>query len=158
MNPVSPITLRPAAKADRAFVESVYFDNHRWIIERLFGWRGDAFEREKFFDGYEEENTHIVIVEGRDAGWLSVRRRDDAIELSQIYLAPDCQNQGIGAVLIRQLIDEATAAHVPLRLSTAKINPARRLYERLGFRIVGESEFKIYMEIGAARSLGDGEP
>lgn len=34
----------------------------------------------------------------------------------------------------------------PLTLSTAKINPARRLYEGLGFTVVGESEFKVFME------------
>lgn len=40
-----------------------------------------------------------------------------------------------------------------MKLSTAKINPARNLYKRLGFRIVGESRFKIYMERAATLPL-----
>jgi ribosomal protein S18 acetylase RimI-like enzyme len=39
---------------------------------------------------------------------------------------------------------EARAAKVPLTLSTAKINPASQLYERLGFRVVSEGEYKFY--------------
>jgi GNAT superfamily N-acetyltransferase len=144
---VLAVTLRPATSADRAFVESTYFESHRWVIERLFGRRGDAVERRKFAERYDEGNSSIVVVEGQDAGWLSVSRKDDAIELSQIYLSPDWQNRGIGTFLIRRLIDEAAASSVPLRLSTAKINPARRLYERLGFRVITEFEFKVVMEM-----------
>jgi hypothetical protein len=44
------------------------------------------------------------------------------------------------------LISEAQTNSKPLRLGTAKINPARRLYERLGFVNVVESEFKVFME------------
>jgi hypothetical protein len=40
-------------------------------------------------------------------------------------------------------------------LSTAKINPARRLYERLGFVDVGESEFRVFMEWRPACPSGD---
>ncbi|MDP9107144.1 MAG: hypothetical protein M3N49_14585 [Candidatus Eremiobacteraeota bacterium] len=42
---------------------------------------------------------------------------------------------------------EAKTARVPLRLSTAKINDARRLYERLGFQTTREDDFKIYLEV-----------
>lgn len=39
---------RSATTEDRLFVESIYFETQRWIIETLFGWRGDEFERSKF--------------------------------------------------------------------------------------------------------------
>jgi len=54
------------------------------------------------------------------------------------------RNHGIGSSLIRQLMGEARAAKVPLTLSTAKINLASQLYERLGFRVVSEGEYKFY--------------
>jgi ribosomal protein S18 acetylase RimI-like enzyme len=47
---------------------------------------------------------------------------------------------------MRQLMTEANAANKPLTLSTAKSNPARKLYKRPGFTEVGESQFKVYME------------
>lgn len=141
------VALRPAEESDKPFIESVYFDTNRWLIEKLFGWRGDDFERERFSETLDLAATSIVRVDGFDAGWLMVRRTENDISLVQIYLCAQWQNRGVGSLLIGQLIDEARAQRIPLKLSTAKINPARRLYERLGFAEVGQSEHKIYMEL-----------
>jgi hypothetical protein len=51
------IIFRAATSTDRAFVESVYFATQRWLIEELFGWRGDDVERTKFAEFYDEQNT-----------------------------------------------------------------------------------------------------
>lgn len=40
---------------------------------------------------------------------------------------------------------EAKDAGIPLTLSTAKINPAVRLYERLSFTTTASDEYKLYM-------------
>jgi len=50
-------------------------------------------------------------------------------------------------MLVREVIEEARACGLPLTVSTAKINPARNLYERLGFVVTHESEFKVFMEM-----------
>jgi len=34
-----------------------------------------------------------------------------------------------------------------VRLNVVKVNPARRLYERLGFRITNEDDRKFYMKL-----------
>ncbi|HEY1884077.1 MAG TPA: GNAT family N-acetyltransferase [Candidatus Cybelea sp.] len=144
-------TLRPATTGDREFVESVYFESHRWLIERLFGWRGDEVEHARFAQHYKEAQTTIVAIEGEDTGWLSVDRRSGVITVEQVYIAAKWRNRGIGTQLLSGLIAEAAAAGIPLRLSTAKINPALRLYERLGFRAIGESEHKVLLELGSRR-------
>ncbi len=128
-------------------MERVYFATHRHIIEALFGRRGDDVEHRKFEESYDEESSAIIVVEGEDIGWLTVRRQPDQIDLDAIYLRVESQRRGIGTRIIRGLIREAAAARVPLRLGAAKINEARRLYERLGFRTIREDEFKVYMEI-----------
>jgi GNAT superfamily N-acetyltransferase len=142
------LKLRPATSADRDFVESVYFETQRWLIERLFGWRGDDAERAKFSELYSEAESEIISIDGRDVGWMSVRTIDGALDLDAIYIIPAAQNRGIGTLLVRRTIERAKEAGVALRVSTAKINPARRLYERLGFVEIHESEFKIFMELG----------
>ena len=43
------------------------------------------------------------------------------------------------------LIEEATHAQKAITLGVVKINPARRLYERLGFRVTHEDQHKVYM-------------
>jgi len=49
--------------------------------------------------------------------------------------------------LVGEVIKQARASGLPLTVSTAKINPARSLYERLGFVATHESEFKVFMEL-----------
>ena len=56
------------------------------------------------------------------------------------------QRCGIGTELMKSLIEEAKNAGQSVRLNVVKINPARRLYERLGFRITHEDELKLYMK------------
>lgn len=126
-------------------MQGVYFETQRWLIEKLFGWRGDTFEIDRFRSHYHRNDTQIVACEGADIGWMTIVRSDDAVDLHSIYLGPAWQRRGIGTFLITQLIDEATIAGKPLTLSTAKINPALQLYTRLGFRRIGEDEFKLYL-------------
>jgi GNAT superfamily N-acetyltransferase len=138
--------LRPARAADRAFAEAVYFGTQRWLIEELFGWRGDEVERAKFDEFYRQDDASIIVTRGEDAGWMAVVRSGDVIELDGIYILPQFQRLGIGTALIRGLMLQATLEGKPLRLSTAKINPARELYRCLAFREAEEDRYKVYME------------
>lgn len=61
------------------------------------------------------------------------------------YIVPEAQGAGVGTLLIQQLIDEAQKTDNALTLGTAKINPALRLYTRLGFRPEREDEYKVYL-------------
>jgi ribosomal protein S18 acetylase RimI-like enzyme len=139
------LALRPALENDRAYVERVYFETQRWLIEALLGWRDDDVESERFADQYDAANTSIIVVDGEDAGWLTVQRGAD-IYVQSIYLVAKYQRHGIGTRLLQQLLDEGNERGTVVRLDTASINPARRLYERLGFTVVREDGFKVYMQ------------
>jgi predicted acetyltransferase/N-acetylglutamate synthase-like GNAT family acetyltransferase len=146
-------TLRPATTNDRAFVEQVYFQTQRWIIERLFGWRGGEIERAKLADFYDQTNSSIIVLDGADVGWVTLVRGKDGLELEGIYLAAEHQRRGVGTNLIRRFIAEADRAGVAIKLSTAKINPAQELYKRLGFVDVRADQFKVYMEKSPRKTL-----
>lgn len=140
------IALRPATEQDRPFVESVYFETQRWIIEKLFGRRGDDFERAKFRNTvYKEQHSSVILVDGQPVGWIAVVRDGRTIHLDGVYLTKTSQNRGIGTALLRDLMREAKVAGLPLTLRTAKINPAVKLYGRLGFTTMGSNEYRLYM-------------
>ena len=139
------VTLRAATPSDRHFVETVYFETQRWIIEQLFGWRGDDTERAKFDESYVESETEIVNLSGDDVGWLSVHKSASSVEIDSIYILPQAQKMGIGTMLISRIIHDARATGLTVTISTAKINPARTLYQRLGFQVCGETELKVFM-------------
>ena len=138
--------LRSATSDDRKFVEHVYFKTQRYIIEALFGWRGDEIERTNFASFYDVAKSSIIIAGGQDIGWMTVARHSDHIEAQHLYLDEAHQGGGIGSAILRDLIEEADTANLPLRVSTAKMNRARRFYERFGFLEIGTDEFKVYME------------
>jgi ribosomal protein S18 acetylase RimI-like enzyme len=61
-------------------------------------------------------------------------------------LRPALQGQGIGMLVIQQVLDEAKRSGKPVVLQVLKVNPARRLYERLGFSATGENETHYFMK------------
>jgi ribosomal protein S18 acetylase RimI-like enzyme len=66
--------------------------------------------------------------------------------LDVIALSPEAQRRGIGSQLIRELMEDARARGVPMRLSVLLNNPARGLYERLGFRVTRVEHPRIKMQ------------
>ena len=60
------------------------------------------------------------------------------------------QRKGIGSRVIQALLRLARKKSKPVTLAVMKINPARALYERLGFRITHEDEYKVYMRADPA--------
>jgi GNAT superfamily N-acetyltransferase len=72
---------------------------------------------------------------------------DSTLFLGQLYLSGHMQRQGIGTGVLQMLIEEARRAGKPVTLGVVKINPARRLYERLGFQRTHEDRHKVYMQL-----------
>lgn len=90
-------------------------------------------------------HAKIVIADGGKAGLIKVLRSGPQWELVQIQIAPSRQGQGLGKLLLEELIAEATERGADLRLSVLKANPALSLYERLGFVIVAQDEHSHQM-------------
>ena len=68
--------------------------------------------------------------------------------VAELDVDPEYRNRGIGGVLLAHAEAEARRAGVRcLSLTTAITNPARRLYERNGYRVVGEKRDAEYERI-----------
>jgi ribosomal protein S18 acetylase RimI-like enzyme len=64
---------------------------------------------------------------------------DDTPEVA-IAVAPGHRGRGLGARMLWELLDAAAGSFGAVSLSVRADNPARRLYERTGFRIVGGAD------------------
>jgi GNAT superfamily N-acetyltransferase len=89
--------------------------------------------------------AEIVEVDGRPVGLVKLLREPGAWRLVQLQLLPAWQGRGIGTSLVTATIGEARAAGAALELGVLAVNPARRLYERLGFVVVGHDEHGPHM-------------
>jgi GNAT superfamily N-acetyltransferase len=144
--------LRPGQPQDFAFCKYLYFAEMENIITRL--GLDMARQRESFARQWQVAEVRIITVAGEDVGWLQIAEADGAIFLGQLYVAGHMQRGGIGTRVLLMLMDEARRTGKPITLGVVKINPARRLYERLGFQTTHEDELKFYMryEPGPSRT------
>ncbi len=88
---------------------------------------------------YPDLVHYIVLYGGKPAGRLMVERRSVEIIGVDLAILSEFRNLGIGTAVLRSLFDEAVATKRAFVFHVLKINPAIRLYKRLGCAIEGES-------------------
>jgi len=139
-----PIAFRQAVDQDFEYCNCLYFAEMDWIIEALHLDR--TAQAVSFRQQWHRAEVRIILLDGADVGWFQTQTHEDGLFVAQIIVDRPFQRRGIGTETMKRLIDEAAQANQSIRLDVVKINPALRLYERLGFRIVGEEERKFNMK------------
>ena len=138
------IALRPARSNDFVYCRRIYLEEMSWIIEKL---HLDKTVQESYFrEMWDPTQVRLITLDGVDIGWLQTITQDNALFLAQMFVDRRFQRRGIGTGVMHRLIDEAAQSNQPVRLNVVKINPARRLYERLGFKVIHEDDRKFYMQ------------
>jgi ribosomal protein S18 acetylase RimI-like enzyme len=151
---VSPvITLRPATAEDTPFLLNLFAstrDEFKMLItdETQFAALVSMqfnLQRQQYQDGYPHGEDKIILSDGRPIGRMFTSEDDRTITLVDIALLPESRNAGIGRRLLNDLLGGAAEQGKAVTLHVFKNNPARNLYERLGFRQI--SEDSMYYEM-----------
>jgi GNAT superfamily N-acetyltransferase len=137
------ITLRNAVAQDFEYCKCLYFAGMKNIIEEL-GLDMTA-QTATFREQWAVEQVRIISADDSDVGWLQSDVRDEGLFVAQLFVDGPFQRQGIGTQVVKQLIGEAAGLDRAVNLEVVKINPALRLYQRLGFRITHHDDRKFYM-------------
>jgi ribosomal protein S18 acetylase RimI-like enzyme len=137
------VSLRPATQDDVPFLLTL----REQTMDEHFRASGVDVSREQHLERVRVrfECAQIIEHEGRPAGIFKTTRDGLSWELIQIQLAPELQGRGIGERLIRGLMDDARRAGASVSLNVLHANPARRLYERLGFQTLMDAEHMYVM-------------
>jgi len=135
------ISLRNVTDADLEFLWRLHNAALQKYVAETWGW-DEEWQRRNFEERFDSNNGRIVVVDGADAGFWWVNERPEEIFLVSIHLLPEFQRRVIGTRLIRSLTDNSNK---PVRLKVLKVNPARRLYERLGFSVSGDLDTHFEM-------------
>ena len=138
--------LRSATEDDKDLLFETFKRSMREYIEWAWGW-DEAFQRQGFWNSFAVENFKVVCVAHQFAGALYVDESDQHHWVRTIFLKPEFQGLGIGGSLLKHEASRANDAGKPLVLKVIKINPARRLYERLGFQVVNEDGPTYFMQL-----------
>jgi ribosomal protein S18 acetylase RimI-like enzyme len=83
---------------------------------------------------YPNADWLVTVHAGEDAGRLYIERWPTQHRIIDIAFLPEHRGKGFGAALLRDLQDEAAAAGKAVSIHVEKLNPAMRLYRRLGFK------------------------
>jgi len=138
------IELRPATLDDRDVVYALRKAGLREYVEQTWGW--DEVDQSARFDArFDPARYQIVSVDGQEIGALAVEWRNNMLLLADIQIGPEWRGCGLGTAIIAGVLDEARQRALPVALGVLKVNPARGLYERLGFRMVAETSTHIFM-------------
>lgn len=142
---------RRAVDSDLAFLGRVYASTRADELA-VTGWT-DAVKAEFLGQQFRAQHAHyqqyypqadwlVTMRDGEDIGRLYIERRSSQHRIIDIAFLPEHRGKGLGAALLRDLLDEAAAAGKAVSIHVEKFNPAMRLYRRLGF--VTEQDKGVY--------------
>lgn len=140
------ITKRIATEADTEFARRTHHAAYHDVIVRQFGGFDEKIQDDFFAKSWTPENHEIVLDDGLQVGYCSIERLPDRIAIHELVLLPAFQGKGIGSKILREVLEEAKARSVPVRLQVLKENQAQHLYRTLGFKDSGFDDTHIQME------------
>lgn len=147
---LAQLTFRPVIPDDQAFLLRLYASTRLGEL-RFLDWNNDqkqAFiemqfkaQRQHYETSYPRADARLILLAGQPVGRVLIDRGERETTLIDISLLTEYCGLGIGTGLIQELLAEGR----PVRLHVLKSNPALRLYQRLGFSVVGDDA--VYLEM-----------
>lgn len=156
------LSLRPIVPDDQEFLYRVYASTRESEFAPL-GWSRselEAFLHMQFTaqhtyyqQQFSSASYQIILLDGEPVGRLYLDYRTDSLHIIDIALLTAFRNQGIGTRFLREILAEGGKRNLPVRLHVESSNPAQRLYQRLGFRKIGDNGVYWLMEWLPAQQL-----
>jgi len=152
---VEAVTLRPAGDEDLPFLLRVYAESREeelaqvpWTAEQKEAFLRQQFEAQHAWwrEHYTGASFDLVLVGGRPAGRLYVDEWARELRIVDIALLAEHRGRGYGTQLLRGVLARGDAAGKPVSIHVERMNPALRLYQRLGFQLVEDKGVYLLME------------
>lgn len=149
------ITLRPMTPDDMPFLYQVYASTRLeelapvgWTPEQVGEFLTQQFTAQHQFyqEHYENATYNVIIADGQQVGRLYLARWPTEIRIMDIALLPAYRGLGIGSALLQAILEEGERTGKRVSIHVEKVNPALRLYERLGFRPSADRGVYWFME------------
>lgn len=134
---------------DFDFLFNLKKDNFKWYVDKIWGWQ-DGDQKQRLMQDLNEhlEHKRIIIVDGKPIGVYAVHITDDGdLFINEISILKEYQNKGIGRKILENQLEENRKKGIRTILQVFKDNPAKKLYESLGFTVYGETETHYQMEM-----------
>ena len=155
MSPPRTVALRQVTASDAQFLVQLFASTraHELALMPIAAAQKDALmqmqsraQEMHYRHAFPDADYAVVEVDGVPAGRLYVNRAPHEIRLIEITLLSPWRGQGVGSRLLTGLLEEARSDAKTVVLRVAPLNPARALYEQLGFVVsaLPDDEPSIY--------------
>lgn len=148
------VTRRAATEDDLPFLLKVYAGTRAEEMARV-PWGDDqklAFlasqldaQHTYYAQVFPSATREIVLVNDEPVGRFYVDRGNDEIHVIDIAMLPPYRNRSIGSNLLAEVLAEGARTGVKVTIYVEKLNPALRLYRRLGFEVTDEDDVYFLM-------------
>lgn len=141
-------SFRKCTLEDFDFLFELKKQNFKWYVDKIWGWNDDdQKQRLKQELNKHSEYKRIVLVNNEVAGiYVTHTTENGDLFINEISLLKEYQNKGIGRKILEDQLRENHKKGIRTILQVFKDNRAKKLYERLGFKVYGETETHYQME------------
>lgn len=142
---LAPAT-RPATGTDEEFLRALFVSSRPFDASGLAAVPGllemqYAARERSYASAYPSTRDEIVLVDDEPVGRLLTASTATGQHVVDVALVPQHRGHGLGTALLSRLLDEG-----PVTLEVDVTNPARRLYERLGFTTVSTTDTDLTLQ------------
>ncbi len=147
-------SLRPETDADVPFAMRLYASTREdelaqvdWSPEQKSLFLAQQFTAQRHHYKTQMDCRFALIEQhGVPVGRLYLEPRQTQISIVDIALIPEVRGKGLGQAIIEALIATAATSGRGIGIFVERFNPALRLYRRVGFTEIGETEVYLEME------------
>jgi ribosomal protein S18 acetylase RimI-like enzyme len=143
---MNEVWLRVGVQEDRDLIFASYKATLQNYVEWAWGWN-EEFQTAGFWKHHPVEQFRVVMVGQKFAGAMHVEEQETLHFVRMIFLLPEFQGRGIGSRLLGEEVARVRKSGKQLHLKVIKINPAKNLYERLGFSVIEEDKVTYHMRL-----------
>ena len=147
----SDYTLRLILESDLFFLKEVYASTREnemkqlphWSPEMINAFINQQFEAQHVYyqNNYSGADFWVIEKENLPIGRLYFQRNfeNKTSRIIDISILPEYRNKGIGQRILLNILNDAQKENKKVSIHVEAFNPAMKLYERLGFEKISET-------------------
>ncbi|MDQ6481323.1 GNAT family N-acetyltransferase [Dyadobacter sp. LHD-138] len=143
--------LRPIEEKDMPLLLEMYASTRKDEMERVPNW--PEIMKMEFISGqFRAQHEHyqrnypgayfwVIELDTKQIGrlYLHTDYQSKEVRIIDITILPEFRNRKIGGGILSDLMTTAAEMQKPLRIHVESFNPAKNLYNRLGFKKISET-------------------
>jgi RimJ/RimL family protein N-acetyltransferase len=148
------LALRAIAPADADFLLRLYASTREEELKQT-DWSDEEKQRfvrmqfaaqQQAYDRYLDAAFFILSWGSEPIGRLYLQDSEMTLLIVDLSLLPAWRGRGIGSDALRAVFAQASLRQQAVRIHVERFNPALRLYQRLGFRLLRDKGVYLLLE------------